>query len=141
MEDIIGQQRGWRVFETSLVGALASIAILMAAEGTYALISYSVSQRIAEIGIRMALGATDSNILKNFTLEGALPAIFGCLLGLVLAFGVTRVSTTLLYGIGPHDLISYAVPALILVAVAFMASYVPARRAALLDPSRALRYE
>jgi putative ABC transport system permease protein len=141
MEQIISEQRNWRALGTSLVGAFAAIAILLAAQGTYALISYSVSQRAAEIGIRMALGATEKNILENFTLQGAMPAILGSVLGVVLGFGVAVLGATLLYGVGPTDFMSYAAAALILMAVAFAASYLPARRAALLDPSRALRYE
>lgn len=141
MEQIISEQKSWRMFGTSLVGAFAGIAILLAAQGTYALISYSVSQRAAEIGIRMALGATDKNILRNVALQGAAPAVLGAALGLLLGFAVARVSATLLYEVAPDDFITYAAAAFVLIAIALAASYFPARRAALLDPSRALRYE
>jgi putative ABC transport system permease protein len=141
MEQIVLQQRSWRLVGTSLVGAFAAVAILLAAQGTYALISYSVSRRVAEIGIRMALGATDRSILKKFTVHGAMPAIWGATLGVILGFGAGRISATLLYGISPNDAISYAAAGFILIAVAFTASYFAARRAALLDPSHALRYE
>jgi putative ABC transport system permease protein len=141
MQQIISQQRGWRVFETSLVGAFAGIAILLAALGTYAVISYSIAQRIPEIGIRMALGATRANILNNFILEGAMPAVMGTELGLILGFGVAKASASLLYGVTPSDVFSYAATVLILLTVAFLASYFPARRASSLEPSRALRYE
>lgn len=141
MQQIISQQRGWRAFETSLVGIFAAIAILLAAVGTYAVISYSIAQRIPEIGIRMALGATHADILKNFMLEGAMPAIMGTELGLILGFGVAKASAMLLYGVSPNDVSTYAATVLILLVVAVAASYFPARRASLLDPSRALRYE
>ena len=141
MEQIISQQRGWRIFETSLVGGFAAIAILLAAVGTYAVISYSVTQRVTEIGIRMALGATDKDILKDFTLQGALPAILGAELGLILGYGVAKASAVILYKVSPTDIVSYAGAVIILVITAVLASYFPARRAALLDPARALRYE
>jgi putative ABC transport system permease protein len=141
MEQIVAQQRGWRVFETSLVGAFAVVAILLAGLGTYAVISYSVAQRVPEVGIRMALGATHTDILKVFALQGATPAVVGAASGIFLGFGVARVSATLLYGIGPHDPVSYAASAVVVITIAIAASYFPARRAALLDPSRALRYE
>ncbi len=141
MEQIISRQRGWRVFETSLVGAFAAFAILLAALGTYAVISYSIARRVAEIGIRVALGATNRNIVGNFTSQGAMPAILGAGFGIFLGFCVASISAKLLYGVGPNDLMTYAAVLLILVLVAIAASYFPARRAALLDPSRALRYE
>lgn len=141
MEQIMSEQRSWRRLGTSLISAFAAIAILLAAQGTYALISYSVSQRAGEIGIRMALGATDTHILTNVALHGAMPAILGATLGLLLGLAAARVSGALLYGIAPDDFVSYAAAALALVAIALAASYFPARRAALLDPSRALRYE
>jgi ABC-type antimicrobial peptide transport system permease subunit len=129
------------LFETSVVAGFAIVSILLAALGTYAVISYSIAQRVAEVGIRMALGATDRDILKIFTLQGALPAIVGAALGIIFGFSVARVSARLFYGIGPNDLISYAVSLFTVVAAAIAASYFPARRAALLDPSRTLRYE
>jgi predicted permease len=141
MEQIIVQQRGWRIFETSVVAAFAAVAILLAALGTYAVISYSIAQRIAEVGIRVALGATDRDILTAFTLQGAIPAVAGAALGIVLGFWAARVSARLFYEIGPNDLASYAVSLFTVVVAAVAASYFPARRAALMDPSRTLRYE
>ncbi len=141
MEQIIAEQRGWRVFETSLVGAFAAIAILLAAVGTYAVISYAIGQRVTEIGIRMALGATHRDILRKFTFQGAFPAILGAVVGLLLGYGAAKASAAILYDVKPTDLLSYCIAVLVLVATALLASYFPARRAALLDPSRTLRYE
>jgi putative ABC transport system permease protein len=141
MEQIISEQRGWRKFETTLVSSFAAIALLLAAIGSYALVSYAVTQRFAEIGIRIALGATDKNILKSFTLQGSVPAILGTCLGILLGFWAGRLSARLLYGIGPYDTLSYCGAAVLIIFVAAAASYLPARRAASLDPSRALRYE
>ncbi len=141
MEQIIAQQRGWRVFETSLVSGFAGIAVLLATFGTYAVVSYSISQRVAEIGIRMALGATSLDVLKDFVIQGAAPAILGAAVGIVLAIGAAKISARLLYGIAPEDPLSFAAALLLLVIVAIVASYIPARRAALLDPSKTLRNE
>ena len=141
MDQIIAQQRGWRAFEASLVTAFAFVAVLLAALGTYAVISYSIAQRLAEIGIRMALGATNWNILKTFTIQGALPAVVGTAVGIVFGFAVARIFENLLYGVRPGDIASYISAVLVLVFVAVAASWIPARRAASIDPSRALRYE
>ena len=141
MDQIIFQQKGWRVFETSLVGGFALVALLLAAVGTYAVVSYSAAQRAPEIGIRMALGATDQDVLKSFILQGSAPAILGAALGTFFGFGVAKVSATLLYGVSPYDIAPYVVTIVILTLVAIAASYIPARRAASIDPSRALRCE
>ena len=141
MEQIVTEQRGWRKFETFLVSSFAAVAILLAAVGSYAVVSYAVTQRFSEIGIRKALGATDTNILKSFTLQGSIPAILGTCLGILLGFWAGRLSARLLYGIGPYDALSYCAAAAVIIFVAVAASYLPARRAASLDPSRALRYE
>jgi putative ABC transport system permease protein len=141
MQQILTQQKAARSFGTGLVAAFALLAVFLAAQGTYAVISFTVSQRAPEIGTRMALGATDRQILREFTLKGALPVIWGSVLGLSAGLVSARVGATLLYGVSPHDLLSYVAAVLILIAVAIVASYFPARRAALLEPSNALRYE
>jgi ABC-type antimicrobial peptide transport system permease subunit len=141
IERIVSEQRGWRKFETSLVSSFAAVAILLAAVGSYAVVSYAVTQRFSEIGIRMALGATNTSILKSFTLQGCIPAILGTCLGILLGFWAGRLSARLLYGIGPYDALSYCGAAIVLMFVAVAANYLLARRAASLDPWRALRYE
>jgi putative ABC transport system permease protein len=141
MEEIVHEQRGWRNFETSLVSCFGAVAILLAALGSYAVVSYSIGQRVPEIGIRMALGATHADILKNYTRQGCMPALVGAGIGILAALWLARLAANLLYGIGPNDAVSYCAAAAIIVLAAVLASYVPARRAALLDPSRALRYE
>jgi putative ABC transport system permease protein len=141
MEQIVLQQSGWRKFETSLVTCFAVVAMLLAAIGCYAVVSYSVTQRFAEIGIRMALGASRGHILRNFTLNGAIPALIGVTIGVSFAFWIARLSASLLYGVSPHDAFSYCAAVAVVVLSAVIASLLPARRASVLDPSRALRYE
>jgi putative ABC transport system permease protein len=141
IEQLVLQQKGWRTFETSLVSSFAAIAILLASIGSYAVVSSSISQRMPEIGIRMALGATGKDVLTKFTLQGSLPAILGAAVGILAALGTSRFSASLLYGIGATDAFSYFAAALVILASAIGASYSSARRAASLNPSRALRYE
>ncbi len=141
MEQILASQRGWRSFETSIVLAFAMVAVLLAALGTYAVIAYSVAQRASEVGLRMALGASYADILRKFTLQGAVPAILGAVVGVLIGFAIAKLSASLLYGIRPDDAVSFVGAAVILICVALIASWIPARRAASLDPWRALRYE
>jgi putative ABC transport system permease protein len=141
MEQIIQQQGSWRRFETALVTAFAVFALFLAAFGTYSVISNVVSHRIPEIGIRMALGASPRDILRHFIVRGIAPAILGGFAGIVGALAAARLTASLLYEIGPYDWYSYAFAALTIVVVSTAATYIAARRAALLNPSRALRYE
>lgn len=141
MEQIIDSQLGWRVFQTSLVSGFAVIAIVLACIGIYAVVAYSVSQRTAELGIRMALGAERGQILHVVVRQGATPAIFGALAGALCSVAISRVVAQLLYGIEATDTITYLLVIGLFFAIALLASYLPARRAAGLDPSRALRYE
>ena len=119
----------------------AALALLLASIGIYGVISYVVGERTQEIGIRVALGAGRSDII-GLVLSGAGKlSVIGIGIGLLLALGLTRLMASLLYGVGPNDPITFiAVPA-ILIAVALLASYLPARRASRVDPMVALRYE
>lgn len=128
-------------FDTFLLSIFAATALLLSAIGIYGVLSYTVAQRTPEIGVRMALGATQSNVIRDVLSHGLLLTGVGIAVGLAAAFSASRVMQSLLYGIGPTDGITFAVVALILGAVAMAASYIPARRASRVDPMVALRYE
>jgi putative ABC transport system permease protein len=128
-------------FSMLLLTAFGALALILASIGIYGVISYSVAQRTQEIGIRLALGAQPRNVFRMILGHGARLTGLGVLIGFLAAFGVTRLMTSLLFGIRPTDpLTLVAVPAL-LMAVALLACYLPARRATRVDPMVALRYE
>jgi putative ABC transport system permease protein len=124
-------------FSMLLVGSFGLLALILASIGMYGVISYSVMQRIPEIGIRMALGAKREQIFMMVLRQASLLAG----VGLIAAFATTRLMTSFLYGVQPTDPITFTVVSLLLVAVALLACYVPARRAMKVDPMIALRYE
>ena len=126
-------------FDTMLLALFAGIALLLAAVGIYGLIAYSVAQRTHEIGVRMALGAAQADVVRMVVRQGASLAAIGIAIGLGGALALTRLLKTMLFGIGVTDAL-FAIAAL-LAAVALAASYLPARRAASVDPTTALRYE
>jgi ABC-type antimicrobial peptide transport system permease subunit len=122
-----------------LVGAFAAAALALAVVGIYGLVSYTVAQRTQELGIRIALGAQRRNILALVVREGALLAAVGVSIGLVAALWATRMLGSLMYGVGPADPRTYVTAAALLGGIALAASYLPARRAARVDPMVALR--
>ena len=126
---------------TSLLSLFAAMALVLAAIGIFGVISYSVSQRTREIGIRMALGAQPENVLKQVLEEGAWLAAIGLAAGLAGSFAATRLITRLLFGVKPTDPLTFAAVAVILTGVTLAASYIPARQATRVDPIVALRYE
>jgi len=130
-----------RRFSMEMVGAFALTALLLAALGIYGVISYLVSERTHEIGIRLALGAQRSNILRIILHQGLTLAFAGALVGLVCALIVSHLMASLLYGVRPTDPLTFASVALLFLAVALFACYLPARRAMRVDPMIALRYE
>src|SRR5581483_9303278 len=128
-------------FNTTLLGIFAFLAILLAAIGLYGLMAYSVEQRRLEFGIRLALGA-DSPLLRNMVVRQAMVlAAVGIAIGVAAAYGLTRLMASLLFQVKPTDPLVFGSVAALLAAVAFLASYLPARRALKIDPIIALRYE
>lgn len=128
-------------FIASLFMALAVVALLLAVVGIYGVISYSVSQRTHEIGVRMALGAQAADVRRLIVLQGFKLGLYGILIGLPLSLALARVMKSLLYGIGASDPVTFAAVSLFLLAVVVVASYLPARRATQVNPAIALRYE
>ncbi|HEX3094369.1 MAG TPA: FtsX-like permease family protein, partial [Candidatus Angelobacter sp.] len=124
-----------------LITTFAVLALALAAIGIYGVLSFWVNQRTREIGIRLALGADRQNILRVVMREGVKLTVIGLAIGVPLAIGLTNLLPNVLYGVGRHDPVTFVVIALVLGAVAVLACYVPARRAAKVDPMVALRYE
>ncbi len=141
MMDVVHKSMAARRFDTLLMSIFAAAALLLAAIGLYGVISYSVTQRIHEIGIRMALGAARGDVVRLLVGYGMALTIMGVVIGTAGAFGLTRLISSLLFEVPATDPLTFGAVSLSLVAVAFMASYIPSRRATRIDPIRALRCE
>jgi putative ABC transport system permease protein len=141
VDEVVSQSLARENFNTLLLTLFAAIALLLAAIGIYGLISYGVEQRMQEIGIRVALGAARGDVLRMIVMQGAKLAAIGVAAGLAAAFGLTRLLASLLYGVKAADPMTFAAVAVTIGLVALAASYIPALRAAAVDPNRALRHE
>ena len=141
LEDILAREASPRRFNAMLFTVFAALALILAATGVYGVLSYSVSQRTHEVGIRMALGAGRRDVLRLFMGQGMALVLLGLLIGLGGAFALTRLMSSLLLGVSATDMTTFAVVALVLTVVGVLACYLPARRATRVDPLVALRYE
>jgi len=139
MEEVLSESIARQRFSTMLLGVFAALAL--AAVGIYGVMSYAVAQRTHEIGIRMALGAPAGSVLRLVVGQGLKLVSAGVLLGLLCSLLLTRLMSSLLFGVSPTDPLTLTTISLVLVAVALLASYIPARRAAKVDPLIALRYQ
>ncbi len=141
MEQIVASANARARFQMLLLAAFAVAAALLAAVGIYGVMSYAVARRTREIGLRMALGAKPRDVLRLVVGQGMTVALAGAGVGIAAALLLTRLMSSVLYGVRPTDPVTYAGVALLLLAIALLASYLPARRAAHIDPGKALRAE
>jgi putative ABC transport system permease protein len=141
MDDVIALSASGDRFNTLLLGAFAAIALLLTAAGIFGVLSYLVTQRTREMGLRMALGAQPRDVLRVIVGHGMRLVLVGLCIGVAAALVVTRWMSSVLFDVKPSDPLTFAAVAVLLTAVAFLASYIPARRAMRVDPMVALRYE
>jgi ABC-type antimicrobial peptide transport system permease subunit len=139
MNDVLDRSLASRSFSADLVAGFAGLAVLLASIGIYGLLSYMVGQRSREIAIRMALGARRNDILRMFLRRGVALAGLGIIAGLVFSASTASMMASLLYGVRPHDPAVFLILPLLLLGVAALASYLPARRATKVNPMIALR--
>jgi predicted permease len=141
MEDLVNDQLVRERALSVLASFFGLLALVLACLGLYGILSYAVAQRTREIGIRMALGAQKYNVLSAVIRQGMTLTLLGCALGVILAVALTRAVSSLLYGVTPTDPLTFVLTVLLLGVVAFVSCWLPARRAARIDPMVALRYE
>lgn len=141
LRDLLDNSMARTAFTLVMLAIAAGVALVLGVVGIYGVISYAVSQRTREIGVRMALGARRSDVSHLILRDGMMLTVIGLALGLTAALGLTRLMSTLLFGVSPADPVTYAAVSLTLGTIALAASYLPARRAASVHPTEALRWE
>ena len=141
LQELLDNSMARTAFTLIMLGIASAVALVLGAVGIYGVISYTVSQRTREIGVRMALGACRRDVSRLVLREGVTLTAVGLLVGLAFAFGLTRMMSSLLFGVNPVDPITYALVSVTLATIALLASYIPARRAASVHPTEALRWE
>jgi ABC-type antimicrobial peptide transport system permease subunit len=141
LEQLLSESVARRRFQMTLVLLFAIAALALAAFGTYGVVSYAVARRRAEIGIRLALGAGQSRVLRLVLRQGMMPVLAGLAAGALAAVGIGTYVSSLLFEVSPHDPVAFALSAAVLVGVSALACWIPARRAAGVNPLDAIRYE
>jgi predicted permease len=141
MQQVVGESTARNDFYMTLLTIFAGVALLLAAIGVYGLMAYSVQQRTQEIGVRMALGASPQQVRRMVVIQGMQLALVGVVIGVASALGLTRLMSSLLYGVKPWDPVTIVLVAVLLSGVTLLATDLPARRASRVDPLVALRYE
>ena len=141
MDRVVSESVSRRRFQMFIILVFAGVALLLAGIGIYGVVSYSVTERTNEIGIRLALGAERRDVLRLVLKQGMIPAVAGVSIGLVAAFALTRLIRSLLFEVSATDPATLTVIAVVLTIVALLACWIPARRATKVDPMTALRYQ
>ena len=141
LEDRLSNSLGRRRINSLLVGTFALLALLLAFIGIYSVLSYTVSQRTHEIGIRMALGARERGVLWMIVRQAMGMCLIGLLFGIGVALATTRLISSLLYGVQTTDAATFFAASIFVISAALIASYIPARKATAVDPMKSLRYE
>ena len=141
LEQVIAKSIARQRFNMLLLAIFAGVALVLASVGLYGVMNYSATQRTHEVGIRMALGATRTDIMRLVVGNGMLLTLVGIAIGVVASFGLTRVMQSFLFGVGARDAVTFVAVSTLLIVVALIANYIPARRATRVNPVIALRYE
>jgi putative ABC transport system permease protein len=141
MQDMVDESLLQQRFTMLLLASFAGLALLLAAVGIYSVLSYAVRRRTHEIGIRMALGAPISDVLRMVLVAGMKPTLLGVVIGLAGALALGRVLSSVIYGVSPRDLATFCIVAVMMTGVGLLASMLPALRATRVDPMKTLREE
>jgi ABC-type antimicrobial peptide transport system permease subunit len=141
LDEVLARSMARTSFTLVMLGIAATVALALGIVGVYGVIAYIVTQRTREIGVRLALGASRADIRRLVVSQGAVYAGIGTTIGLLAAFGVTRLMSAVLFGVSAADPLAYAVGAVVIASVSLLASWLPALRAAAIDPNQALRWD